>query len=461
MLRGLGAGLALPLLDAMIPQTIGGGIARAAVGAAAKVGGPVSATGAPLRTALIFLPNGVNYENFKPSTTGKNYELSEALMGLKDVKNDFSLLSGLALDGAKAHGDGGGDHARSAAAFLTGAHPYKTSGRNIKIGVSIDQVIAQKVGDRTRLPSLELGLDKGAQAGGCDSGYACAYSNNVSWSSEATPVPKEVNPANVFDRLFGTSGDSEAQAAKERRLKYRKSILDFVAEDAARLNNQLGAGDKAKMDEFSTSIREIEKRIEHTRQLALQEQQKPQPKPDNFPRPNDGRPDNVEEHMKLMWDLLALAFQMDVTRVSTLMIAGDGSNRSYTNIGITEGHHSLSHHGGDKEKVEAIRKIDQFHMSQFGYFIKRLKSIKEGDATLLDHCIVMAGAGIGDGNRHNHNNLPILLAGKGNGMHSPGRHIQYDNDTPLCNLYLGMLQGMGVNEQRFGDSTGVLGQLKA
>src|SRR5215207_8224484 len=293
MLRGLGASMALPLLDAMIPHTIGGGVARAATAAAANaVGGPLSAAGAPMRMAMIFMPNGVNYADWTPTGEGKDYELSKTLEPLADVKGDFSVLSGLSLDGARAHGDGAGDHARSAAAFLTGAHPYKTAGRNIKIGISVDQVAAQKIGDKTRLPSLELGLDKGAQAGGCDSGYACAYSNNVSWSSDTTPVPKEVNPANVFDRLFGAGGtDEAARIAKERRMKYRKSILDFVAEDAKRLNTQLGKGDQHKMDEFSTSIREIEKRIEHARKLAEAQKTQEVKKPDGFPRPEEGRPD--------------------------------------------------------------------------------------------------------------------------------------------------------------------------
>jgi hypothetical protein len=460
MLRGLGASMALPLLDAMIPQTIGGGIARAANAAAGAVGGPLSAAGAPIRMAMIFMPNGVNYQDWTPTGEGTDYALSKTLEPLADIKGDINVLTGLALNGAKAQGDGAGDHARSAAAFLTGAHPYKTAGRNIKIGVSVDQVAAQKIGEQTRLPSLELGLDKGAQAGGCDSGYACAYSNNVSWSSDTTPVPKEVNPANVFDRLFGGGGDKAAQEARERRMKYRKSILDFVADDAKRLNAQLGAGDQHKMDEFSTSIREIEKRIEHAQKLAKAQQESIK-KPDNFPRPEEGRPDDITEHFKLMWDLLALSFQMDITRVSTLMIAGDGTNRSYTNIGINEGHHSLSHHGGEKEKIEAIKKIDRFHMEQFGHFVKRLKSIKEGDGTLLDHSMVMLGAGIGDGNRHNHNDLPILLAGKANGTIAQGRHIRYERETPLCNLYLSMLQNMGVKEQRFGDSTGPLSKLSA
>jgi hypothetical protein len=327
--------------------------------------------------------------------------------------------------------------------------------------MSIDQAVAEAIGDQTRLPSLELGLDKGAMAGNCDSGYSCAYSNNISWSSDTTPVPKEVNPAAVFDRLFGSGGDKAAREAKERRMKYRKSILDFVAEDTKRLNGELGSGDKHKMDEFQNSIREIEKRIEHAQQIAAKHQQETIKPPDGFARPEDARPEKFEEHIKLMWDLMALAFQMDITRVSTLMVAGDGTNRSYTGIGITEGHHSLSHHGGEKEKVEAIKKIDRYHMEQFGHFIKRLKSIKEADGTLLDHCMVMAGCGIGDGNRHNHNDLPVVLAGRANGTITPGRHVKYNRDTPLCNLYLSMLQRMGVNEKRFGDSTGPLANLNA
>ena len=456
MLRGLGVTMALPLLDAMLPT---GGVARAAVDAAAKATG--GAAGAfPTRMATIFMPNGVHFRDWTPTGTGKDYTLSPTLEALKDVKGDFSVLSGLALDNARAKGDGAGDHARSAAAFLTGAHPYKTAGRNIKIGVSMDQVAAKHLGTQTRLPSLELGLDRGALAGACDSGYACAYSGNISWSSDTTPVPKEVDPASVFDRLFGSADERANRENQTRRLKFRKSILDFVADDAKRLNGQLGSGDRHKMDEYQTSIREIEKRIENARSLNA-EQQRAQAKQPDMPRPAAGIPDDVAEHMTLMWDLLVLAFQADVTRISTLMIAADGSDRSYENIGITEGHHALSHHGGDEEKVEAIKKIDRFHMQQVGYFIKKLKAIKEGDGTLLDHCMIMAGGGIGDGNRHNHNNLPVILAGGGNGTLTTGRHVQYDRDTPLCNLYVSMLDRMGAKVDRFGDSTGPLGQLTA
>ena len=450
MLRGLGAGIALPLLDAMVPA---GGIARVAAAAAAEAGAG-GAMAAPLRMAAVFLPNGVNWKQWLPTGTGRDYQFSPTLEPLKPHKDDLLVLSNLALDNAKAKGDGQGDHARSAAAFLTGAHPFKTAGANIRLGVSMDQAAAKKIGHLTRLPSLELGMDRGALAGNCDSGYACAYVSNVSWASETTPMPKEIDPAAVFDRLFGSPDDRLAEEGRQKRLLYRKSILDFVADDAKRLGRDLGKADQHKLDEFATSIREIEQRVEKAR---LQKKQGP-PQPD-YQRP-DGIPNDVAEHMRLMWDLLALAFQADVTRVSTMMIAADGSERSYENLGISEGHHALSHHSGDQSKIEAIRKIDRFHMEQFAYFLTKLKSIKEGDGTLLDHSMILAGAGIGDGNRHNHDNLPIVLAGRAGGTITPGRHIEYPEETPLCNLYVSMLDRMNAQADRFGDSTGPLGELK-
>jgi hypothetical protein len=463
MLRGVGATLALPLLDAMLPAA---GVARSAMGAVAGKGGsPI-----PLRMAAIFLPNGVHYADWEPTTTGRDYKLSRTLEPLQGIKDDLLVLSNLALDNAKAKGDGAGDHARSAAAFLTGTHPFKTGGSNIKLGVSMDQVAAQAIGHMTRLPSLELGLDRGSGAGDCDSGYACAYVSNVSWSSDTTPMPKEVDPAAVFDRMFGTSGDRAAdESARQRRLKQRKSVLDFVADDTRALNRKLGAGDRHKIDEFTTSVREIEKRIDAVRKLNAADA----PKPGDFARPADGMPADVREHIMLMWDLMALAFQTDVTRVSTFMMAGDGSDRRYTHLGLTEGHHTLSHHQNEEHKIEAIKKIDQFHMEQFARFVERLKSIREGDGTLLDHSMILCGAGIGDGNAHNHDVLPILLAGRGGGTITPGRHVRYGSNTPLCNLYVSMLQRMtaanggadlGSNTgglARFGDSTGPLAQLTA
>ena len=457
VLRGLGAAVALPLLDAMIPA---GGFARAAFaeGAGGAAAAGVGASGHPLRMAAIFMPNGVYWPDWTPSGTGKDYQLSRPLEPLKNVKDDVLVLSNLALDNAKSKGDGPGDHARSAAAFLTGAHPFKTAGSNVRLGVSMDQVAAREVGHHTRLPSLELGLDRGGSAGECDSGYACAYTNNVSWSSDATPVPKEIDPGSVFDRLFGAAaGGAEGEAARQKRLRYRKSILDFVADDARSLNATLGAGDRHKLDEFATSVREIEKRVE----VARAQNAAAAAPPPGRERPAAGVPQDVVAHVELMWDLLALAFQTDVTRVSTLMIGRDGSERSYHNLGIADGHHSLSHHQRDERKIEAIRKIDRFHVEQFARFVEKLRGMREGEGSLLDNCMILCGAGIGDGNRHNHDALPVLLAGRGGGTINPGRHVTCAKDTPLCNLYVSMLDRMGVKTPRFGDSTGALGELTA
>jgi hypothetical protein len=440
VLRGIGATMALPLLEAMTPAR---GLARAAATATASSGAP------PVRMAAIFMPNGVHYADWEPVGVGRNFKLSPTLAALEKVRDDVLVVSNLCLDNARAKGDGAGDHARSAAAFLTGAHPFKTGGSNVKVGVSLDQMIAREIGHLTRLPSLELGLDHGGTAGDCDSGYACAYVNNISWSSDTTPAPKESNPAAVFDRLFGTSTERSGNSEEiSRRAAARKSVLDFVADDARSLSRQLGAGDRAKLDEYSTSVREVEKRIEAARRLN----QEHPADPHGEQRPT-GIPADVVEHIRLMWDLLALAFQTDSTRVATFMIGRDGSERRYAHLGIKDGHHALSHHENDDHKIEQIRKIDQFHVEQYARFIEKLRGIKEGDGTLLDNCMILCGAGIADGNRHNHDALPILLAGKGGGRITPGRRLNYDRNTPLCNLYLAMLDGMGVNAPRFGDSS--------
>ena len=450
MLRGLGVSMALPVLDAMLPGTSSTVLANA--------GAATSAAGAPTRMAAFFLPNGMCMEDWTPEAEGTGFELPPTLKALEGMREQVTVLSGLALDNARAKGDGPGDHARSAAAFLTGAHPFKTAGQDIKLGVSVDQVVAKQIGTQTKLPSLELGLDRGAMAGNCDSGYACAYVANVSWSSETTPVPKEVNPSAVFDRLFGARSEREAAESQAKRLRYRKSVLDLVAADARRLGRELGKADQRKLDEFQTSVREIEQRVERDRQR--QAEAKSLAKVPDVKLP-DEIPDDTQEHFRLMADMLVLAFQMDLTRVSTFMVASDGSDRTYRSVGVTEGHHTLSHHGGAKEKIDQIRKIDKFHVEQFAYFLQRLASIKEGDKTLLDNSMVLFGCGIGDGNRHNHNDLPILLAGRGGGTITPGRHLKYDRDTPLCNLYVSMLDRMGVKVDRFGDSTGPLPKLSA
>jgi hypothetical protein len=450
MLRGLGASMALPLLDAMGP------LGASAFAADAPAGAAAAAT--PLRMAMFFLPNGMCMEDWTPSTEGAGFELPPTLKPLESLKDQVTVLSGLALDNARAKGDGPGDHARSAAAFLTGAHPYKTAGADIKLGISADQFAAKKVGGQTRLPSLELGLERGALAGNCDSGYACAYVSNISWSSDTTPVPKEVNPSAVFERLFGSANEREAAEGRARRLRYRKSILDMVAGDARDLGRSLGKADRRKLDEFTTAVREIEQRVERDRQQ--QSEAKKLNLPAGVSQP-EGIPDDIQEHFRLMADMLALSFQMDLTRVSTFMVASDGSDRAYRMLGVSEGHHSLSHHGNEKAKLDQIRKIDKFHVEQFAYFLGKLAAIKEGEKSLLDNSMVLFGCGIGDGNRHNHHDLPILLAGRGGGTINPGRHVRYAENTPLCNLYVSMLDRMGAKVERFGDSTGGLDKLGA
>lgn len=431
--------MALPFLDAMVPSYV-----SAATGKSA----------APLRMAMFFLPNGMNMAQFLPTDTGKNFSLTPTLEPLAKVKDEITLLSGLCLNNARAMGDGGGDHARSAAAFLTGCHPVKTAGADIHNGISLDQLAANKVGSETRLPSLELGLDRGQVAGECDSGYSCAYVTNISWRSPVNPMPHEVNPAAVFDRLFGSADELANAHNRARRLAERRSILDFVADDSKSLESQLGKADRDKLDEYTTSIRQIEKQIEKARLESAK------PMNPGMSRP-DGIPEDFQAHMRLMCDLMILAFRMDLTRISTCMVAREGSERTYRWLGLSDGHHTLSHHGRKPEKLEAIAKIDRFHFEQYAYMLEKMKSIKEGDRTLLDNSMVLFGAGICDGNRHNHNNLPIVLAGRAGGTITPGRHIAVQENTPLCNLYLSMLDRMGVKQDRFGDSTGQLSELTA
>lgn len=438
VLRGLGASIALPFLDAMVPS-----FASAATQSAA-----------PLRMAMFFLPNGMNMAQFLPTDSGGDFKLTPTLEPLARVKDDITLLSGLCLNGARAQGDGGGDHARSAAAFLTGCHPVKTAGADIHNGISVDQVAANKIGSETRLPSLELGLDRGQVAGECDSGYSCAYVTNISWRSPVNPMPHEVNPAAVFERLFGSADEIANVQNRARRLAERRSILDFVADDSRSLESKLGKADQQKLDEYTTSIRQIEKQIEKARLESAK------PIDPGMARPA-GIPEDFEQHMRLMCDLMILAFRMDLTRVSTCMVAREGSERTYRWLGLSDGHHTLSHHGHKQEKLDAIAKIDLFHVQQYAYMLEKMKSIKEGERTLLDNSMILFGAGICDGNRHNHNNLPILLAGRAGGTITPGRHVAVPENTPLCNLYLSMLDRMGVRQDRFGDSTGPLLQLSA
>jgi hypothetical protein len=295
-----------------------------------------------------------------------------------------------------------------------------------------------------------LGTDKARLAGNCDSGYSCAYSFNISWKSESTPMPPEVDPRQVFDRLFGNGKSGEMEEARIKRDRYQKSILDFALEDAKKLKADLGYTDRRKLDEYLTAVRELEQRIERANSFAATQT--------DFQRPM-AVPKTYENHLKLMFDLQVLAFQTDTTRISTLIMAHDGSNRQYPFIGVRDGHHDLSHHQGDEEKKAKIAKINRFHATQFAYFVDKLKSIKEGEGTLLDNCMVVYGSGLGDGNRHNHDNLPVVLAGKGGGTIRTGRHVRFEKETPMANLFLSMLDRLEVPTARIGDSTGLLPQL--
>jgi len=437
VLRGLGTAIALPWLEAMAP-------ANALADASTK------AASSPRRLAFLYVPNGVHMAAWTPTETGEKFSVPATLESLKPFQSELLVLTGLAQHNAEAMGDGGGDHARSLACFLTGAHPLKTDGAGIKAGVSVDQVAAQKIGDQTRLPSLELGIERGALSGNCDSGYSCAYSSNISWRSANTPMAKEVNPKMVFDRLFAVSDPNASAAEQKKRDFYRRSILDFALEDAQQLRRRLGMTDRRKIDEYLTAVREIESRI--ARFAA------PDSRPPAGAKRPSGIPDQLPEHIRLMFDLLVLAFQTDATRICTFMYANEGSNRNYAFINAPEGHHDLSHHGGNPKKHEKLKIINRFHVEQFAYLIGKLKSIREGEHTLLDSAMIVYGSGISDGNRHNHDDLPILLAGKGGGTIKPGRHIKY-TPQPLNNLYLSLLDRMGVPTDRHGDSTGHLDKL--
>lgn len=433
LLKGMGTAIALPMLEAMERPAF------------ASTG---SETVAPRRLGFFFVPNGVQMEHWTPAKEGELKELPRTLASLAPVKDYVNVMTGLAQDNAHAKGDGGGDHARSASVFLTGAHPYKTAGRNIHVGVSVDQVAARVVGASTLFPSLELGCEQGSQVGSCDTGYACAYSSNISWRSPNQPQTKEVNPKLVFDRFFGMGGQGEQSKARGQRDFFDQSVLDFVRDDAQRLRSRLGKSDQRKMDEYLTAVRELEVRIHKSQSIKTSEFA-------DAPRPL-GIPKSYVEHIRLMYDLTLLAFRADLTRVATFMIANEGSNRAYKHINVSEGHHDLSHHGRNVEKRAKLQKIDEFQLGEFAAFLKRLFDVKEKGGTLLDSCLLVYGSGIGDGDRHNHDDLPILLAGKGGGAIKGGRHRKFKQQTPLNNLYLSLLDQMGVKTDRLGDSTGRL-----
>lgn len=433
LLRGLGAAIALPALDSMTP----------AFAANTKVTGKAAAV-MPKRMAVCYVPNGIIMKDWMPGTDGA-LEMTRILKPVERHRDQLLMLTNLAHINGRALGDGPGDHARAAATFLTGVHPKKTEGADIKLGISVDQVAAQHAGKQTRFPSLELGLESAGMVGNCDSGYSCAYSNSIAWRNETSPLPPEVNPRAVFERLFG---DGEVYDAATRAIISRqdKSLLDAVRDDVASLRKDLGAPDQRKLDEYLYSVREIERRIE-TAEKSVGER----PLTPTIEKPA-GIPVTFEEHCKLMFDLQVVAFQTDLTRVITFMVGREGSNRTYRSIGVPEAHHGLSHHLGAPDKIEKLANINVHHMELFGYFLDRLQATKDLDGKpLLDHSMVIYGSGLSDGNAHLHHDLPVMVAG---GVLKGGRHVKYAPETPMTNLYLSMLDRMGVQPEKLGDSTG-------
>ncbi len=438
VLRGLGASVALPFLDAMYPA-----FAAQAVKAAVR----------PTRMAFLYVPNGIVMDDWTPAGeigVTPLGELPRISRGLAPYRTDLMMLTGLTSNGGRALGDGPGDHGRAGAAYLTGVHPKKTSGKDIRAGVSMDQIAAQRLEGKTKYASLELGCEEGIQGGNCDNGYSCAYSNSLAWRSPSTPMPPEVRPRAVFERLFGEVDDEKDPRRRQRLQSYQKSILDVVLSDAQSLKNTLGGTDRQKVDEYLFSIRDIEKRIQQAERSSVTRPTAP------IDAPASSVPTDFTEHSRLMLDLLALAFQTDQTRIITVLMGIEQSPRNYPEIGITEGHHGLTHHQGNKEKIEKVRQINEYHIKQFAYLLDKLKATRDGDGTLLDHSMIVYGSALADGNSHQHNNLPTVLAGRGGGTLTPGRHIRYPDETPITNLYMSMLDRMGVPVEQLGDSDGRL-----
>lgn len=438
MLRGFGTAIALPWMESM----------AAAANLGRTSGQP------PVRMAFMYVPNGMRMSHWTPfgkEETG--FASPKIFEPVEKYMDRATIISGLSLRGANSLGDGGGDHARSVAAFLTGAHPRKTAGSRIKNGVSIDQVAAEAIGDLTRFPSLELGTESSAQAGRCDSGYSCAYTSNISWRTPTSPMAKEMDPASVFERLFGSADQFENKIARNQRISRRKSILDFVRQDALKVNSKLSADDRRKFDEYMHAVRDIENRLGKIEKLD-----EPEFDISDFQRPL-GVPASYGAHVKLMFDMITLAFQTDSTRVISFMFANAGSNRNYRDIGIRSGHHDISHHGGSLAKITKIGQINKYHMTLFSHLLDRLANIPEADGTLLDNCMIMYGSGISDGDRHEHKNLPIAIFGGAGGSIDTGRHIRVRSGTPLTNLYCSMLDRVGVQIEKFSDSNGRIDQL--
>ena len=440
-LRGAGVAVALPLFESLRPARL-----LAAPSEAARLA--TTASGAPLRTAFIFFPNGAIPSAWWPTGEGSDFKWSRTLEPLAKSKDSLQVLGGLEHKSAEAGPDGGGDHARGNGTFLTGVR-LKKSATDIRAGISVDQVFAREFGHLTRFPSLELTCDSAPKTSGCDSGYSCAYQFNISWSSPTAPKAAESNPRLVFERLFGAGKPGERQANAARRRQDDQSVLDFVLDDAKAMQKRLDPQDRGKLDQYLTGVREIEVRIQKAEKIGEAKDPAVETPP--------GIPTEYVEYIQLLYDMLALAFQTDTTRVATFLLAHDGSNRSFDQIGIVEGHHDLTHHMNRKDWLDKVADIDRWYVGQFAKFLEKLDKLTDADGkSVLHNSMIIYGSGNADGNRHTHSNLPWLLAGAGGGALNPGRYVKH-GAKPATNLFLGMAQRLGVKKlDRFGDSTGVL-----
>ena len=426
-LRGLGATIALPFLDAMTP----------AFAAPAK---------GPLRLAFLYVPNGIDMANWNIPQEGVFGEFPRVMKPLEAFRNDMLQLGNLTHNSGRALLDGAGDHGRCSGSYLTGIQVRKST-TDIKASISCDQIIANKIGHETRFASLELGMDDSRQAGDCDSGYSCAYTNNLAWKSETQPLPPILDPRALFERLFGT-GMALTPEARERQARYRRSILDFVVSDTKTMQSSLGPTDRRKLDEYLSSIREVE------RQLVKAEQDSIAIDP-GMAKPY-GVPPDFAEHFRLMSDMITIAFRADMTRVLTFMMTREGTSRAYREIGIPDGHHPCTHHMGKTDLMEKVTQINEYHTKQLAAWLQKLKDTPDGDSNLLDNSMIVYGAGLSDGNRHLHEDLPTLLIGRGGGALRPGRRIIYRKETPMANFHLTLMDQMGVHVEQFGDASGRL-----
>ena len=432
-LRGLGTVVALPFLDSMVPALAQAQRRRTS----------------PVRMAFVYVPNGIDMRHWNLPYEGALADLPQTLAPLAPMKQDILLLGNLTHNTGRALLDGPGDHGRCCGSYLTGVQVKKTVS-DIKASVSCDQLVANQIGSQTRFPSLEVGLEDARQAGDCDSGYSCAYTNNLAWRNEAQPLPPVLDPRALFERLFGDGAELGPEARARRQIE-RRSLLDFVADDTRRLQGSLGPTDRRKLDEYLTSIRQIEE------QLAKADRENRQVDP-GMEKPY-GVPSDFAEHFKLMTDMITVAFRADLTRVVSFLVTREGTSRAYREIGIADGHHPLTHHRNVVEQMDKVAQINRYHVEQFAKWIATLKAAEEGDRSVLDNSMIVYGAGLADGNSHTHHDLPTLIAGSGGGFIKSGRRVVTRRETPMCNLFLTMMDRMGTHVDHFGDATGPLSGL--